>query len=191
MTDAIVAMLKKLTEYRPILIVINRFQLVGRSSMELIYRLVTDPSSKIGIVLGVNEMQPRLDTANDVWDAIVEKLEDSSQIYHIGSSGKHRDREKAEDIAEDKNYAHMLRKVETILSFLDCDQAKFYLQKLEYKLKFEDIFIEEVTLRNFYLLYTRTAIMRAELSKALEMVDSAMRLPSIRKICFTAVSVLF
>ena len=143
MTDAIVAMLKKLTEYRPILIVINRFQLVGRSSMELIYRLVTDPSSKIGIVLGVNEMQPRLDTANDVWDAIVEKLEDSSQIYHIGSSGKHRDREKAEDIAEDKNYAHMLRKVETILSFLDCDQAKFYLQKLEYKLKFEDIFIEE------------------------------------------------
>ena len=73
MTDAIVAMLKKLTEYRPILIVINRFQLVGRSSMELIYRLVTDPSSKIGIVLGVNEMQPRLDTANDVWDAIVGK----------------------------------------------------------------------------------------------------------------------
>lgn len=184
MTDAIVAMLKKLTEYRPILIVINRFQLVGRSSMELIYRLVTDPSSKIGIVLGVNEMQPRLDTANDVWDAIVEKLEDSSQIYHIGSSGKHRDREKAEDIAEDKNYAHMLRKVETILSFLDCDQAKFYLQKLEYKLKFEDIFIEEVTLRNFYLLYTRTAIMRAELSKALEMVDSAMRLPSVRKDLF-------
>lgn len=184
MTDAIVAMLKKLTEYRPILIVINRFQLVGRSSMELIYRLVTDPSSKIGIVLGVNEMQPRLDTANDVWDAIVEKLEDSSQIYHIGNSGKHRDREKAEDIAEDKNYAHMLRKVETILSFLDCDQAKFYLQKLEYKLKFEDIFIEEVTLRNFYLLYTRTAIMRAELSKALEMVDSAMRLPSVRKDLF-------
>lgn len=184
MTDAIVAMLKKLTEYRPILIVINRFQLVGRSSMELIYRLVTDPSSKIGIVLGVNEMQPRLDTANDVWDAIVEKLEDSSQIYHIGGSGKHRDREKAEDIAEDKNYAHMLRKVETILSFLDCDQAKFYLQKLEYKLKFEDIFIEEVTLRNFYLLYTRTAIMRAELSKALEMVDSAMRLPSVRKDLF-------
>ena len=94
MTEAIVAMLKKLTEYRPIMIVINRFQLAGRSSMELIYRLVTDPCSKIGIVLGVNEMQPRLDTAVNVWDAIVEKLEDSSQIYHIGSSGKHMDREK-------------------------------------------------------------------------------------------------
>ena len=33
MTEAIVAMLKKLTEYRPIMIVINRFQLAGRSSM--------------------------------------------------------------------------------------------------------------------------------------------------------------
>lgn len=30
MTEAIVAMLKKLTEYRPIMIVINRFQLAGR-----------------------------------------------------------------------------------------------------------------------------------------------------------------
>ena len=43
MTEAIVAMLKKLTEYRPIMIVINRFQLAGRSSMELIYRLLTEP----------------------------------------------------------------------------------------------------------------------------------------------------
>lgn len=184
MTEAIVAMLKKLTEYRPIMIVINRFQLAGRSSMELIYRLLTEPCTEIGIVLGVNEMQPRLDMAVNMWDAIVEKLEDSSQIYHIGSSGKHRNRENAEDVAEEKNYSHMLAKVETIITFLDCDQAKWYLQKLEYKLKFEDIFVDDITLREFYLLYTRTAILRAELSKALEMVDSAMRLPSVRKDLF-------
>lgn len=78
----------------------------------------------------------------------------------------------------------MLAKVETIITFLDCDQAKWYLQKLEYKLKFEDIFVDDITLREFYLLYTRTAILRAELSKALEMVDSAMRLPSVRKDLF-------
>lgn len=184
MTEAIVAMLKKLTEYRPIMIVINRFQLAGRSSVELIYRLLTEPCTEIGIVLGVNEMQPRLDMAVNMWDAIVEKLEDSSQIYHIGSSGKHRNRENAEDVAEEKNYSHMLAKVETIITFLDCDQAKWYLQKLEYKLKFEDIFVDDITLREFYLLYTRTAILRAELSKALEMVDSAMRLPSVRKDLF-------
>lgn len=58
------------------------------------------------------------------------------------------------------------------------------MQKLEYKLKFEDIFVDDITLREFYLLYTRTAILRAELSKALEMVDSAMRLPSVRKDLF-------
>ena len=131
MTEAIVAMLKKLTEYRPIMIVINRFQLAGRSSMELIYRLLTEPCTEIGIVLGVNEMQPRLDMAVNMWDAIVEKLEDSSQIYHIGSSGKHRNRENAEDVAEEKNYSHMLAKVETIITFLDCDQAKWYLQRLD------------------------------------------------------------
>lgn len=58
------------------------------------------------------------------------------------------------------------------------------MQKLEYKLKFEDIFVDDITLREFYLLYTRTAILRAELSKALEMVDSAMRLPSVCKDLF-------
>ncbi len=130
--------------------------------------------------------------AVNMWDAIVEKLEDSSQIYHIGSSGKHRNRENAEDVAEEKNYSHMLAKVETIITFLDCDQAKWYLQKLEYKLKFEDIFVDDITLREFYLLYTRTAILRAELSKALEMVDSAMRVcHPFGKICFTAVNVPF
>ena len=44
--------------------------------------------------------------------------------------------------------------------------------------------MDDITLREFYLLYTRTAILRAELSKALEMVDSAMRLPSVRKDLF-------
>ncbi len=46
----------------------------------------------------------------------------------------------------------MLAKVETIITFLDCDQAKWYLQKLEYKLKFEDIFVDDITLREFYTI---------------------------------------
>ena len=132
-------------------------------------------------------MQPRLDMAVNMWDAIVEKLEDSSQIYHIGSSGKHRNRENAEDVAEEKNYSHMLAKVETIITFLDCDQAKWYLQKLEYKLKFEDIFVDDITLREFYLLYTRTAIL---LRHWRWLIQQCVCHP-FAKICFTAVNVPF
>ena len=54
-------------------------------------------------------------------------LNSSNQIYHIGSSGKHRNRENAEDVAEEKNYSHMLAKVETIITFLDCGPDKMVL----------------------------------------------------------------
>ena len=181
MTEAVTDMLKKLSEYRPILVVINRFQLASRSTMEVIRRLQMDCCANIGIILGVNEMQPRLETANEVWDALVENLEDSSQIYHIGSSGKRRTRDNAGNVFSDKNYAKMLEKVQTILDFLDCDQAKWYLQDLEFKLKFEDIEINEETQRDFYILYTQTSIFSAELSKAIEMIDHAMRMPVVRK----------
>lgn len=181
MSDAIAAMLKKLSEYRPILVLINRFQLASRSTMELIRLLQGECYTNIGIVLGVNEMQPRLEAANEVWDALIENLEDNSQIYHIGSSGKRRTRDAAEDISPEKDYAGMLDKVRKSIDFLDCDQAKWYLQDLEFKLKFEDVKIDEETLRDFYMLYTQTSILLAELSKAIEMIDHAMRMPVVRR----------
>ena len=179
MTEALVAMLKKLAEYKPIMIVINRFQLAGRSTLQLIYKLLTESTVNIGVVLGVNEMKPRLDSANEVWDAIVEQLEDSSQIYHIGSSGILRDKEDSEDISGNETYEKTLEKMENIVGFLDFDLAKCYLQQMEYKLKFEDVPIDNETLRDFYMMYAKTSILLAELSKALEMVDEALRMPIV------------
>ena len=136
-------------------------------------------------------MQPRLDMAVNMWDAIVEKLEDSSQIYHIGSSGKHRNRENAEDVAEEKNYSHMLAKVETIITFLDCDQAKWYLQKLEYKLKFEDIFVDDKPCGNFiYCIPVPLFCVQSFLRHWRWLIQQCVCHP-FGKICFTAVNVPF
>ncbi len=57
-------------------------------------------------------------------------------------------------------------------------------RNLNINLNLKIFFVDDITLREFYLLYTRTAILRAELSKALEIVDSAMRLPSVCKDLF-------
>ena len=51
--------------------------------MELIWRLINEPSSNIGIVLGVNEKRPQNDMLNSVWEEIYEYLEDRSHIYII------------------------------------------------------------------------------------------------------------
>ena len=180
MTAAIADMLRELAEECPVLVVINRFQLASRSTMELISALLKKPSSRIGIVLGVNEMQPCLDTSSAVWDMIMESLEDSSQIYHIGSSGQCRNSEKSASIA-DHNNKGMLSQIERIAAFLDFEQAKSYLQEIEYKLKFEDMVLDDETCRDFYLLYARVSILLGDLSKVLEMVEGAFRLPVVKK----------
>lgn len=178
---AIVNMLHKLSEETPILIVLNRFQISSRSTMELIWRLINEPSSNIGIVLGVNEKRPQNDILSSVWEEICERLEDCSHVYHIGSSGKERETENNDILIEPEDYEKTLQKIEYMYEFLDYDQAKLYLQDIEYKLKFEDVRIEDEILRKYYMLYARNSILLAELSKALEMVNCALQLEMVQE----------
>lgn len=87
MTMAIADMLKKLSEVKPLMIVINRFQMASKSSIETIKYLIDNPCANIGIVLGVNAIVKGTDSTVEVWDRIVESLEDRSAIYYIGSAG--------------------------------------------------------------------------------------------------------
>ena len=173
MTKAIADMLKALSQKHPVVIVINRFQLAGKSTMELVYSLITNPSANIGIVLGVNEMHSCMEKASEVWDHIIECLEDSNHVYHIGSSGRHR-KQKQSFYRED--YSKTIEKLNHIQMFLDYDQVQFYCQDIEHKLAFEDVPMEERVKRDFYLLYAYISILQAELSKALELVDRVQRI---------------
>lgn len=182
MTEAIAAMLKALAKTHPIVLVINRFQMASRSAIELVHALITNPDPNIGLVLGVNESVGRGDSIVEVWDGIVESLEDHSQLYHIGSSNRRRTELKEEitlsegytdNVYVDENYEESIQKVANIVEFLDYDQAKRYFQRVEHKIKFEEAQMEESCKRSFYLLYARTSILLGELSKALELVSEA------------------
>lgn len=182
MTEAIAAMLKALAKTHPIVLVINRFQMASRSAFELVYALITNPDPNIGLVLGVNDSVGRWESIAEVWDGIVESLEDHSQLYHIGSSNRRRTELKEElplvegytdNVYVDENYEKSIRKVANIVEFLDYDQAKRYFQGVEHKIKFEDAKMEISCKRAFYLLYARTSILLGELSKALELVSEA------------------
>ena len=140
MTEAIAAMLKALAKTHPIVLVINRFQMASRSAFELVYALITNPDPNIGLVLGVNDSVGRWESIAEVWDGIVESLEDHSQLYHIGSSNRRRTELKEElplvegytdNVYVDENYEKSIRKVANIVEFLDYDQAKRYFQGVE------------------------------------------------------------
>lgn len=182
MTETIAAMLKALAKTHPIVLVINRFQMASRSAFELVYALIRKPDKNIGLVLGVNESVGRWESIAEVWDGIVESLEDHSQLYHIGSSNRRRTELKeelalgegyADNVYVDENYEESICKVANIVEFLDYDQAERYFQGVEHKIKFEDAQMEDSCKRKFYLLYARTSILLGELSKALELVSEA------------------
>lgn len=180
MTEAIARMLTLLADEHPLVIVINRFQLASRSTMELVCRLLSNPSKNIGLVLGVNEMQPRRESASEVWNCILERLEDNSQIYHIGSSGKRRAQDNLAELDEDyftsESYVKTFVKLEKIAAFLDYDEVEGYCQDIEHKIKFEDTPMEERIKRDFYLLYAQASILLGELPKALELIAEVQRM---------------
>lgn len=182
MTAAMAAMLKALAAKRPVMIVINRFQMASRSTFELVRELLDHPDCNIGLVLGVNDTVGRWESVAEVWDGIEESLKDQSQLYHIGSSDRRRTERMQEhslgegytdNLEVDEDYDASIRKVNNIVEFLDYDQAKRYFREVEYKIKFEDARMKSSSKRAFYLLYARTSILLGELSKALELIAEA------------------
>ena len=174
MTMAIVDMLKRLSEVRPLMIVINRFQMASKSSIETIKYLIDNPCTNIGIVLGVNVQVKGTDSTVEVWDRIVESLEDRSAIYYIGSAGQQKNH--IRDTSDDElyittNFEQSIQEASNIMEFLDYEQAKRGCRIIEHKIKFEDAWIDEKSLRRFYLIYARTSVLLGEMSKAIELTN--------------------
>lgn len=67
MRNSIVTMLQKLSEIRPVVIVLNRFQLASKSTMQLSNSLLQVKNKNIGIVLGVNDVQSIPEFAHEEW----------------------------------------------------------------------------------------------------------------------------
>ena len=174
MTMAIADMLKKLSEVKPLMIVINRFQMASKSSIETIKYLIDNPCANIGIVLGVNAIVKGTDSTVEVWDRIVESLEDRSAIYYIGSAGPLKNNVKTtndDELYITMNFEQSIQEASNIMEFLDFEQAKRGCRIIEHKLKFEDAWIEEKSLRRFYMVYARTSVLLGEMSKAIELTN--------------------
>ena len=57
------------------------------------------------------------------------------------------------------------------MEFLDYEQARRGCRIIEHKIKFEDAWIDEKSLRRFYLIYARTSVLLGEMSKAIELTN--------------------
>lgn len=171
MTEAITSMLRKLSEIMPLVIVVNRFQLASRSTIEVLNRLLKYPTSQIGIVLGINEMMLKQNAITAEWNMLIEKLEDRSHVYHIGDAGRDRGRSARGIVKDTVDYDQMQQKLANIIELLDFEQATKYLLNIEHQIRFEDVEISDKHQLKLYFLHIKAAILQSELTKALELLE--------------------
>lgn len=170
MTEAVAAMLRKAAEYCPVLVVINRFQLASRSSIELVNELIQHPSANIGMVLGVNEKPANHEDILKCWDTLVEKLEDSSLIYHLGNSEIRRGMERRKNEGDYRDFESIFQELSNTVALLDYEQASWYIQDMIHKIKFEDERLSDERKMQFYPLYVQVSVLNGDFARAMELI---------------------
>lgn len=185
MTNAIENMLLRLAEVCPIAIVLNCFQFAARSAMILTYRLISKAHKNIGLLLGINDMLSLPEFLAAEWEAIYEKLDDGSKVYHIGNSGQKKskfsgNKENSECVSEEA-----YEKFQNLVTFLDFEQASYLLKNVERKIKFDNLEVaDEMKYKMLYLL-AQVSILTQDISKTLEICEDLekIHLPGKETVC--------
>lgn len=180
MTKTIALMLEAVAEYKPLMFVINHFQLASKSTIQLIRALLEKKSNNIGIVLGVNEARVKKDYRAQEWQLLTEKLIDSGHVYHLGSSGVARNM-KTRIAGKMPDYSEMQQKLSNIIELLDYEQAHNYFLDIEKHIKFEEAKIPDDVKLSVYFMHIEVAILRGDLSKALDILEDISRLHVLGK----------
>lgn len=168
MTQAMAQLLRQASQLRPLLIVLNRFQLAGRSTLELVWELLSHPSVNIGIVLGVNDRPNQDERFIQRWDEISELLTDAGQVFHIGNSEHLRG--SAPEALAASSHRSFYRKINNTFQLLDYDQAFLLLKDMARGVRFEGSPISEEEKRSIYPLYAKVSILRGDFATALEVI---------------------
>ena len=176
MTKTIALMLKAVAAYKPLVIVVNRFQLASKSTIQLMEMLVEEPTDRIGIVLGVNEARIRKDHRAQEWASLTEQLNDARQVYHIGSSGRARSSSYQSIGAQFKDYKKLFVQLNNVIELMDYDQANNYFLEIERQIKFEEAKLPAGVMLSLYFMHTQVAILRGDLSRALDIIEDISRL---------------
>lgn len=176
MARTICLMIKAVAEYKPIVMVVNRFQAASRSTMQLVQLLIEENIPNLGIVLGVNEAGIRKDSRMENWEKIMEYLGDLGQIYHIGSSGNAASTPHVQPTNSYVEYSKIFIQLNNIIELLDFEQASEYFSYIERQIKFEEVKMEDSLKLSLYFMHTKVAILLGDMPKALDIIEDISRL---------------
>lgn len=171
MIHALENMLLRLSKVCPIAIFLNHFQYAAWSTMVLTKRLISKENPNIGLFIGVSDLGSMPEFLIPEWDAIYEKLDDGSRVYHIGNAETVRkEQRRAEEsgaVADEENY----RKLTNLVALLDFEQASYLLKKIERRIKFDNLEVADEMKYKMLHLLGEVSILIQDISKALEISE--------------------
>lgn len=176
MTKTISLMMKTVAEYKPIVMVINRFQRVSKSTLDLICLLLEEGIPNLGIVLGVKEGRFRKDSRLSVWEKLSEILGDLGQIYHIGTNGDGYSHNYAASKNDCTDYSKIFVRLNNTIQLLDFEQANTYFLDIERQIKFEEIKLEDSVKLSLYSMHTKVAVLLEDIAKARDIIEETSKL---------------
>lgn len=169
LTNLFCNMLLKLSEERPVLIVLNRFQLAPKSTFTLVKELMERPSANIGLVLACNDAPSMQSSSHKVWSDILEGLDDENRVYHIGDSGISRS-ERIQEFLPIEKIKEEVYKIRNTAFLLDYEHACFCIERVENYLRSNGIELEAGFRNNIIFMHAHARIFRGEISTALEIL---------------------
>lgn len=170
MEDAVLKMFLELSEYCPILLLINRIQLASYSTVLFLKRLLTEPNTKnVGIVLGMNSLWRLHEYLNPAWEELTEALEERSCIYNIGNAGYREEEETAS--AEMQAVSEELQRLSNDMFLMDFEQATYGLEQINRRIKFDNQEVSAKDCFELWYLYAFVSIYTNDLPKALEVSE--------------------
>lgn len=171
MTEAIAKLMIKLSDIRPLLLVINRFNFVSKSAIDVVLYLLDNPVTNIGIVLGTNELSNVVGSRQESWNRLQEMLIDNNQLYHLGSSGKVREAESSKLKSRLDKIDNLYLKISNCYEMLEYEYMAEFLHYLERQAIEEELVVGVEWLRKLYAIYAKISIFTSNFSKALELIS--------------------
>ena len=176
LTEAILHMLLYLSKLHPFLLVMNRLQLAARSTIALINSLLTaENTENIGIVLGLNERQRLPEYMLPVWEEMEELTEDRNGVFRIGNAGTGSAVAKTPSVSME-SVQYDMDILNNLIYFMDFEQAIFYLQRTERKIKFENRTVTEDQKFEIWSSYAEVSLYSGDIAKALELCEDIKQL---------------
>lgn len=115
--EGIAAMLKRCVQYMPIVVAINRFQMVGESTMNLIKYLIENPIVDLGIFMGVSESGKCPEYNKENLEKIKNLLVERNCVYNMGTTGRFFKAIEEPTLEKYRDIGGVYRKISNIIEF--------------------------------------------------------------------------